>query len=431
MKVKLSFVLAVMCFTLFQLTGCKKDEATIININIISPVNNSTYNFGDTVLFRVDVSSDKNIESISIQLKDLNGTPLATVVTLSPNAKTYSLTELYPLNAPTLSGENYYFDVIVSNGNRTDHSPVYFNLFVRPLQTRAVYFIEKTTLNLNVHQLDSLGMRLLTTIPGDFSGAGIYETSRLLITSGRQTGGINWIDLANNGAIVRTLPPYNSASGPSFTYGSLQDNLFYVSRYDGSIKGYNYLGNKMYDTGENPYFIPGNTLFIGSQLLAEVTYIPSQERKLMSFFYPSGFANLVHPVDFIPEKWLSVSADSSLVFGTKSGNTLAYYYILSADSYNEIKNFGNQGAIYDVIRLSSGKILLATSTGGLIEYNLANNSAFTVYNQTITDLEINSVTGEIYCASGRNSFSLNSNYLPFDQRQFTDSLVAIKAEYFR
>lgn len=424
------FFFAMLLFLGGSFYSCKKEEKSDISISVISPSENSTYYFLDTVTVQVRIQSFRTIEQVEINLKDASGTPVSASVNRFPDAKEVSLTEFYPLAVNGLNDGNYFIDVTVSDGVATQHRAVRLNLLNRALELKAVYFISKGMNQLHVSRLDTSGPAPFLSIPGDFSGAGISSLYHVLFTAGFSDGDIQLFDLRNDGQLIRSIPPVSPNGGPDFLYAALMDERFYVSASDGGIRGYDQLGNKSFDTGENPYFVPGQLVKAAGYLFGEVTYRGSGERKFFPFFFPSGIPRQQQTMDFTPHKLLEINNDSCMIFGEKNGRIYSWYYLTGSNSFNQIKDFGPIGTVYDVIRDANGDILIASATG-IFRWVRTNNSSFSVFSQPAFDLELDKVNGQIYCASGTNVISLLPNFQPDNSWSLPDSVVAIKLEYNR
>ena len=416
--------------TVFQVffNSCKKEDPSQLTIRLLSPVNGLSYTVGDSVFINGEINSLQLIQRIEVNIKSLSGVAVGPSLNIFPAVKSYSLNLWYPVNFSIPSSGSYYLDVIATDGKTSTHQSVLLTLNNLPRITKSIYCITGNGFDLKVNKLDSSGSTIVGIFQGDFSGAGISSAQHVLFTVGYRTGGINVFDLEDN-TLKATLPPYNIASGNSFASGEIIDNNFFVTRFDGAVKSYDWIPSQTFTTVENLFFVPHQVVKMGNHVLTDVLYNGSLDRKLNVFFYPSGVPRQQKDIDFNVRKLLTLSADSCLIFGEKNGRLIGYFYFINSNIYNQFKDFGTY-QLFDAILTTNRRVLLATDQG-LIQVDLGSYSAFPVFSGTVYEVEQNELTEEIYCASGSNVVLLNSSFIPQATFAFTDSVMAIKAEYSR
>ncbi len=422
-----NFLVLLFAFSVF-FNSCKKDEPSQLTIRLLSPVNGLSFTIGDSVFINGEINSLQLVQRIEVNIKSLSGVAIGPSLNFYPAVKSYSLNLWYPLNFSIPFSDSYSLDVIATDGKTSTHQSVLLTLNNLPRITKSIYCITGNGFDLKVNKLDSVGSSIVGIFQGDFSGAGISSANHILFTSGYRTGGINVFDLEDN-TLKATLLPYNTASGNSFAAGEIIDNNFYVTRFDGAVKAYNWIPSQTYTTVENLFFVPHQVVKMGNHVLTDVVYNGSLDRKLNVFFYPSGVPRQQKDIDFNVRKLLTLSDDSCLIFGEKNGRFIGYFYFINSNIYNQFKDFGTS-VLFDAILTTNHRVLLATDQG-LMQVDLSSYSAFPVFPGPVYEVEQNELTEEIYCASGHNVVLLNSSFIPQATFTFTDSVMAIKAEYSR
>lgn len=397
-------------------------------MEFLSPSPSGIYYFGDTLSVQVQISSVQDIQSAEISLRTMADVPVCPSVYFTPASKSYLLTSPYALKDDGQPAGNYKLVIVASDGINTymKAQPIY--VYSRPKTFRSVFFLTSNGLEVKISRMDTGQVLPFSIVPGDFSGAELSSANHVLFTAGQQTGGLNWL-LTGTGEVIRTLPPY-AAGIPNFKSTAFFENNFYVSRYDGFLRAYNAFGSQTFSTTENPYYITGQLVKSGDNIFTEVTNSSTSGHGIMVYSYPYGAERQFRLTDFLPEKLLSVSRDSILVFGEKNGRTASWYYFLTTNNYNQIKDFGSIGRVYDALELPSGIVLLSTANG-IIAWNRSANLAFMTRSEVVTDMEYESLGRRIFCANGQQAFAMDENYLTIFNAFFSDSLVAIKAEYSR
>ena len=141
---------------LLSLFSCKKDKDEIKpTIIVTEPSNLQQINAIDNVQILATISDDRNVERVTISLRDDNDIAVLSSVTKQPNSKDYNLNVFYELNnIHMLSGE-YYFDISASDGENTTHK--YITVFVNDVvkSREGIFVVSNSGTMSDIYYLDS------------------------------------------------------------------------------------------------------------------------------------------------------------------------------------------------------------------------------------------------------------------------------------
>ncbi|MGZ4033990.1 MAG: Ig-like domain-containing protein, partial [Bacteroidia bacterium] len=240
----LSLVVILITF----LFSCKKDDdVTGPKVIFNNPIENQVFNVFGNVTVNASVTDETKIASLSVSLVDasqqLVHVTIPITVTSSPSM-TFNM--LYTLDNIHLESGVYYIMISASDGKNDTHAYQKINLVAVPKVLKKVYVTSKTSsIQTNLYAIDST---FTTIVPvhnfsGDYLASSVSSYYQQAYMCGNYTGNFSGIDL--NGNVKFSISPFIS-SNPYFTGFYNDDKTNYVSRYDGYIKGYDYLGNIVY-----------------------------------------------------------------------------------------------------------------------------------------------------------------------------------------
>ncbi len=198
MKTKLLFL--VVAF-LYFLVACKKEIDNVApTISVSSPANLQNINGFDTLQIMANINDNRNIESISVSLKDLNNIPVLSTIIKTPNLASYSLNVFYFFDDIHLASGKYYFDISASDGVNVTHK--YIDIMYGEVAKirKGIIFFTNNGNSTSVYRLSdfSYTSTLNNTISGDFIGGSVNSYDQQIITSGVTTGGLNSLSTSAN-----------------------------------------------------------------------------------------------------------------------------------------------------------------------------------------------------------------------------------------
>ncbi|MGZ4078592.1 MAG: hypothetical protein ACXVED_10335 [Bacteroidia bacterium] len=381
------------------LFSCKKDDdVTGPKVIFNNPIENQVFNVFGNVTVNASVTDETKIASLSVSLVDasqqLVHVTIPITVTSSPSM-TFNM--LYTLDNIHLESGVYYIMISASDGKNDTHAYQKINLVAVPKVLKKVYVTSKTSsIQTNLSAIDST---FTTIVPvhnfsGDYLASSVSSYYQQAYMCGNYTGNFSGIDL--NGNVKFSISPFIS-SNPYFTGFYNDDKTNYVSRYDGYIKGYDYLGNIVYGATAISGFYSEHTCFNDSYLISEQQDKTSSAKMLVTYFPTSSFeknCSLSQDVVAFCEKDVS----NVFVFGNSSGQgVIQLYDRINNNLWSPYPFPLATGTILSAVKIDADTYLIGHSNGTIYKYQYLSGSLTTyLAGYTAIQLKYDDLNSEIY-----------------------------------
>ena len=363
-----------LCIFLFVLFfSCKKEDTLDPVIVLEKPASQITVGTSDTILVEAKITDNENIEKVTVQLLSINFVPVNSALILQPGTSEFHLSVNYILQNTQLSSGTYLIGVTASDGHNTAYAYREIYVLALPQVRKAIFVLSKSALGqIRISKTDSLNqLQSFLSLPTDYSGSSISSRDQVLYVLGQTTGGLSFID-ANTAALLNSIPPNTPMGPPTFQYLHFNDNLNFVSFYDGNVRAYDQFANRQFEVVQSGFARPGVLLKTLDYVYVENYYPGSQQNRLEQYFYPSGVSNQILTLDLDIVEMCEKSADEILLFGHKNGSAVLQEYNRLNNNVQTIRTFGAY-EIKSVYQYRNTLYYLATSAG-LYRYDLDQNS---------------------------------------------------------
>ena len=274
------------------LFSCSKDkDETKPSISIIAPTHLQQINGIDTVKVTATISDDRNIERVSVSLKDGNGIPIASTVTKTPNTDNYTLNISYFIDNIHLVSGQYPLTVSASDGENTSTSSVTINLNETPKSRTGLFVISNTGSTSDIYYLDNTyNGSFYKSISGDYLGSAVNSYDQQLIhASGGTVAGTNIksIDLTSS-LNAWNIPIINSPPIPFYTSFLYENESIYLGKRNGGIQGFNNNGASNYNAVVIPNFHVKHILQHDNKIITEQGMLSGSSVNLIPYWLASG-----------------------------------------------------------------------------------------------------------------------------------------------
>lgn len=404
MNFRVLYIILVCIFIL----SCSKDQDDINpSINIVSPVNYQKINGGETIEITGIIKDDRNIERITITLRDKKNTPVLRTITKAPttsNSKSYNLSVNFAFNDLQMASGEYDFNVTVSDGINTTTKYVPILLEEVEKERMGVFVLSNSGNFSNIYMLDdSYNGSFYTAINGDFIGGAIDPTNQQLINVGATVGAISATELPLGGELWSVLVPGNPPT-PYYTGFYYNDQNIYLGKRNGGLQGYDKNGNPNYSTGTSTGY------FMESAFIHNEEYVVMEEKPIvvnnitrisLTWLY-SGVRMHQTVTNSDIKGMYSLSSLTMVLLANTASSAVAeliFYDVTTGGKYSPF-NISSLGKIDDCLEVGNGVYLVAA--GGNLTYVNANNYSTLGYlNGVIADrIWFDELMGELYVANG-------------------------------
>ncbi|MBA3706623.1 MAG: hypothetical protein H0W84_12210, partial [Bacteroidetes bacterium] len=276
------FLLFILC-----LFSCKKEKDDLEpSVTFIIPNENQSFKVNDNILVQATVRDDKHLSSLSISLLDANQSAAHISVTVPVSSPSMTISAYYPLNNIHLESGLYHLEISAPDGVNVSHTyrTIYINALPRVL--RNVYVVTNASANqVNLSYIDSTFNNIIPyhNFASDYIGSSISSYYQQAYVCGNYTGSFTGIKLLDKSQKF-TISPIVS-SEPYFTGFYNDDRNNYVARYDGFMKGYDYMGNVIFVAEADIGFYPQHMFLNNNYFIAEQQNKTSGIKKLITYLY--------------------------------------------------------------------------------------------------------------------------------------------------
>lgn len=410
------------------LLNCKKETDLDPVISFISPSGQILLLAGDSIQVEADVSDDRSLTSISLQLFYMNEVPASSAVVYQPQNNSFHISTLYHVNNTLLESGHYLLTITASDGKNKTRLAREIEIQALPVERLKVFAITASTSNVFILELDSLhGQTLFKNLNGDYLSSSLSSRHQRLNILGKNSGLFTVLD-SKNGSIVNEISGLCPIGNQCFEHLHFQDELNFISYHDGQVKAYDADGLQQFEIEEDGYFRPNALYRLGNYLVAEILYLNPPVRKIGVFFYPSGVQALEAALDMNIISIFSKSDDEVFLFGHSNGLAVVEIFDLRINRTSPLRTLGNM-SIHSVYQFQSEEFYIATDQG-LWNYKV-NLGAFTQSTTIPTQrVDYDPIMNEIFLVEG-NTIKVLDAGTSLEKKQYSlaDSVLNIHFLY--
>ena len=403
---KIIFLFCLIHITFFFSCKKKTDDNFGPEVTITSPAENQSYNVLDVIQVKASVTDETQITSLSICLVDINHSVVIPALAIPVSSPAMNINTQYALDNIHLETGLYYLLITASDGKNDSHTYQKIYLTAIPKVRKSIYFV--TAANVSQTHLSYIDSSFASITPyhsfsGDYIGSSISSYFQQGYICGNYTGSFTGINLNDNSIPFNVMA--NTSSNPYFTgyYADVKNE--YVSRYDGYIKGYDYLGNSIFNANSKSGFYTQKICFNNGYLIAEERDKTSVTKKIDTY-YSTGVAfqecSLSQDVVAFCEKDLQ----NVFVFGNSSGQAVVQLFDrINNNLWNPYNYALPTGSILSAVKIDENTYLIGHSNGTIYKYEYLNSSLTTyLTGYTAIQLKYDDLTNEL-CVAETNRIS--------------------------
>lgn len=430
MERKIAFKIAVV-FIVFLFSCSKDKDETLPTIVIHAPVHLQQINGIDTVQVLATITDDRNLESVSVSLRNDNDIPVLGTISKKPNSRDYELNVSYFFDDVHLPSGQYYFAINASDGENTNTKYVSIFLNETPRVRKGIFVISNGGNYSDIYYLDNgyNGSPYNSSINGDYLGAAVNSHDQQLIHASGVSGSISSIDL-NSGSNIWNIPIINSPPTP-FYIGFLYSNRsIFLGKRNGGIQGYNRYGVANFNAITIPNFSVKYALVHDNILVTEQHTLSSNLVKLIPYWMasgnPTGTNAALNPNEDIVGMFTRTANEIIVITNDVSSNGNLILYNPNTGSINSFPI--GLGQIDDCIEIDVG-VYLVVHSGTISTINVNNNFPFStttfLSGTGANNIWYDDLTNELFVANGSllsiyDYASISTSTPPIDTYIHTD-----------
>lgn len=395
----------IVFLSLITLFSCKKDvDERGPEIKFNTPIENQTFNAYDYVTVNATVTDDVKISSVAVSLLDVNQGYAHVTLPVAVSSPSMTLNLAYFLDNIHLETGFYYIKISASDGTNDSYKFQKIYLVAVPKVLSGIYVVSNTgSFQTNLSTIDSTFSSIIPyhTFSGDYLSSSVSSYHQQAYMCGNYTGNFTGHVLQFNSPkfIIAPVP----SSNPYFTGYYNDDRDTYVARYDGNIKGYNYVGGLMYNAVALSGYYAQHMCFNDGYLIAEEKEIFTVTKKLVTYYSTGSIEKncaLTQDVVAFCEK----DNSNVFVFGNVGGQaTIELFDRINNNLWSPYPFALASGSLLSALKLDSDIYLLGHSNGTIYKYQYSSSSVTTYLSgYTAVKLKYDSVNDKLYVVEANN-----------------------------
>lgn len=341
----LGFVIAsVLC------TSCKRDEILPPLVRYEQPAELAAYEIGDTIRIVARISSEREINEISLSLLSPQGLSVQHSLTFSPSSKEYLIEADYPIYDSSLVSGTYQLLIKAEDEKLSKYKYLSIRISGLALELKGYLLISEFSLDRKMLHWISPDFSVLArdTFDGDHLGFNIINSSQQLIICGKMFGPLMGYDLHKR-MPTWSIPSIPNPPFPYFSSLNLSKELSLVGFYEGYIRVYRSNGQIDASIEMDVSRIPEKVVIVDDILLVDESSRFGQEHFLNIYFYPSGV--LKHSIFPGLETISLFESNGDVVWLGNDGAGLGHIRLMDDES----------GTYWEPLTFNKGRIICAAA----------------------------------------------------------------------
>ena len=383
-----------------QLFACKKEkDEDGPKITFITPLDYENYATYDIISFRADISDETRIATANITLVDENYVPVHTTLPFTVTSPAMTVNTTYALDNIHLTTGLYYLMITATDGDNDSRAYKPVHITGIPKTLKKIFLATANGASTNMSYIDSTfsGVIPYRTFTGDYLGTSVSSYYQEVFMCGNYNGSYTGVEL-QSGAVKFSVTPLISAT-PYFTAYYNEDKNNYAARYDGTIKGYDHLGNIMYTGNANSGYFVRKMIRNNNYMIAEEKSKTSLSRLLVTL-YSTGNAMQQVAIAQDVAAFCRKDDDNVFAFGNNAGaGVIMLYDRVNNNLWSPYPYTLPAGTILSAVRIDADTYLIGHSNGTIYKYNYQTSSLTTyVSGYTAIQLKYDEIDNRVYIA---------------------------------
>lgn len=390
--------------------SCKKDkDGTPPEVDILSPSAGSTFSVPDTLHVRVQVSDDRIVESLTVELLNPAGSVVASGGSRSVDAASGTYDFALVLTDERQPGGSHTIVARARDGANDARDFVEVNVLEAPLRLRAIFlappFSEEST---TITRIDSTGQTAPFITVADFNGIAVDGNSQHLFVAGSRYAPFQAIPTSSRSFPWQVNAPTTDQPG-QFTAVIVDptDDRVYYSTRDGSIRGWTGEGLQRFTAQCLPDHRCEAIVVMENEVATWQRAIVGGASRIVTYT-PAGTVLEQLPVEHERIGLFHRTGSSLLHFANSDGTGLIEDINVSAGGSPDIRTFPGE-RIQAVVRLNEDRYIVGF-TDRLVRFDRASQTVTTLVDGISAEvLAYETATGSLYIGTGSTLLTLDPN----------------------
>jgi len=399
---KNTLVFSLSGLVLLSLFSCRKDSEDITppEITIYAPVSSASHQLPYSVTVDAEVSDETQIQSVSIQVVDVNMTSIGVGAEIEIPSNSFRFTETLLIDNVHLSSGTYYVKIKVSDGENYKTRYAQLNLTEIPQQLTEVFTAETPTAStVEIKHLNNNILENYLVVSHSFKAMDVSDWNQQIAIAG--SGGDPLMVYGAGSSLLKyTLP--GSTLFPSDYFNrigfSKNSQRLFTAHNDGYLFGYNENGTRTYSLYTFANYTVHEFLETDNYIITEIE--SSSANKLFIVYYKStGIIKYSQAFSYSTVKIFDRGNNELMLFVNDAGQGRILTYDITGNIFSE-PYLLPAGDITDVEQADAENYFIAMN-GYLLRYNYSvNNLIYLSSGVFPVDIAYEKLNGNVYSAEG-------------------------------
>lgn len=347
-------------------------------ISISSPFQNQFFNVFGVIPVKASITDETKISSVSISLVNDQYSPVSPSISVPIQSPSMEINTTYYIDNIHLESGVYYLMVVASDGVNDTRTYQKVSIAAVPKVLKQMFVVSASSYSqTNLSYIDSAFTSILPyhIFSGDYIGSSVSSYYQQAYRCGNYTGNFEGLILEYNSQKFSIASQMSSS--PYFTGFYNDDKKNYVTRYDGHIIGYDYMGVSVYNAMASPGFYATALCFNTNYLITAEQDKTSSAKKLVTH-YPTGVAEKQCPITQEVVEFCEMDNDHVFIFGNISGQGVIQLFDRTNNNlWNPYPSSLSGGNILSAVKIDEDTYLIGHSNGTVYKYKYQSSSVTT------------------------------------------------------
>lgn len=400
----------ILMLLVFCCAGCRKDrDENAPSVQILAPAAGSSFSIPDTIRVRVAASDDRMLESLVIEVVDVNGISIATPVVVNLYQSSATVEHEVVIDSERLLSGTYTIVARASDGANDGRDFLDIHLNEAPWRLRSIFLAPVfTTSSATIQRVDSTGSVSNWIIVLDLNGIAVDSYSQHLMIAGSQLGPFLALPTAA-GSYPWQRPPTSNDVPEQFTGLTVDptDGRTYFATRDGFIRGFTGEGAERFTAQTMAGYRCEAIVVMNDRVATWQEAVVGQDVKVVSYS-AAGTVLEVLQVEHDRVALFSRTASSALLFANDDGSGLIEDLNITAGGTPEVRTFAGE-EIRAVVRLDANSFVIALPDR-LVRFSYEANTIVELASSIVADaLAYDPATGALLAAHGNDLYTIDPN----------------------
>lgn len=401
---------AFLIILVFISAGCRKDRDTSSpQVRVSTPGIGPTIQLPDTFVVQVDVSDDRALERLVIDVLNADGSPVATPASFTLSGNNASVLHAFIISDEQLRSDEYTIQARAFDGSNEGRGFLSITLNEIPLRLRAVFIAPAfSNTSSTIQKLDSAWQLSDLITVQDLNGMAVDSYTQHLMIAGSQFQPFQALPTTATSNTWQYAGPGNDAP-EQFTALSVDpsNGLTYFATRDGSIRGSTGNGAQVFTAQSLSGYRTQVIVALDGRVITWQHAIVGPEQQVVSYTVAGSVLEIL-PVPFERIQLFRRISDRLILFANENGNGVVKDLNIT-EAGSPTRYLFTEGTIRAAVQLDADNYIVAFQDR-IFRYTYSTNLRQQLTTGMVAeDMAYDRATGLLFVAEGSTVHAVDPN----------------------